>query len=105
MPPRIELAHAFEQADFRHQVINAVKSKSKGFSRVGFPAVLGIQQHREVVADLEKQLGKPVFEISALPPSVPGRRLYEALKRLSWQPAAGLLSAVRLLMGPLKTAG
>lgn len=76
-----EVAHAFEKADFRRQVVNAVKGQVKGFSRVGFPAMLGLQQHREVVTDLEKQLGKPVFEISALPPSIPGRRLYEALKQ------------------------
>jgi glycerol-3-phosphate dehydrogenase subunit B len=77
-----EVAHAFEKADFRQQVASAVKSQVKGYSRVGFPAMLGLQQHREVVADLEKQLGKSIFEISALPPSIPGRRLYEALKQI-----------------------
>jgi glycerol-3-phosphate dehydrogenase subunit B len=77
----IELANAFEQADFRKQVVKALKAEAKKFDRVGFPAALGLEHHGAVVADLEKQLGRPVFEISALPPSVPGRRLYESLKK------------------------
>jgi glycerol-3-phosphate dehydrogenase subunit B len=77
----MELAHAFEKSDFRRQVIKAIKDQAKKVDRVGFPATLGVNHHREVVSDLEKQLGRPVFEISALPPSVPGRRLYEALTK------------------------
>jgi glycerol-3-phosphate dehydrogenase subunit B len=77
----IELAHAFEQADFRRRVVKMVKSAGKGYGRIGFPAVLGLERHNEVLADLQKRLGKTVFEISTLPPSVPGRRLFEALKQ------------------------
>lgn len=76
----IELAHVFERSDFRREIVESIKGKSKNYDRVGFPAVLGITQHHQVLSDLEKQLGKTVFEISTLPPSVPGRRLYEALK-------------------------
>ncbi|RMF01241.1 MAG: anaerobic glycerol-3-phosphate dehydrogenase subunit B, partial [Chloroflexi bacterium] len=89
----IELAHAFEHASFRRQVVQEIKQAAKGWDRVGFPAALGIDRHAEVVADLEKQLGKPVFEISALPPSVPGRRLYNALK------SALLQAGGRLIIG------
>ncbi|GAB4424395.1 MAG: glycerol-3-phosphate dehydrogenase subunit GlpB [Anaerolineae bacterium] len=77
----IELANAFDKPDFRRQVAAMLKSQAKKFDRIGFPAALGLHHHAEVVADLEKQLGRPVFEISALPPSVPGRRLYDALKQ------------------------
>jgi glycerol-3-phosphate dehydrogenase subunit B len=98
----IEVAHAFEQADFRRQVVNAVKSKSKGYNRVGFPAMLGLEQHRDVVADLEKGLGKPVFEISALPPSVPGRRLYEALKRVFLQAGGRLIIGGKITDGTIE---
>lgn len=77
----IELAHAFETEEFRKQVVIALKSQVKPYDRIGFPAVLGLNNHGQVVANLEKQLGRPVFEISALPPSVPGRRLYESLKQ------------------------
>lgn len=77
----IELAHAFEKPDFRRQIVRAIKSESKRFERVGFPAVLGIEKHPEVLSDLENQLGKTVFEISTLPPSAPGRRLFELLRK------------------------
>lgn len=76
----IELAHAFDDPDFRHRLVSVLKPHTKGFSRIGFPAVLGLQHHNLVLADLESELGKIVFEISTLPPSVPGRRLFEALK-------------------------
>jgi glycerol-3-phosphate dehydrogenase subunit B len=74
-------------------VVSALKGRVKGVDRVGFPAVLGLSQHPAVLADLQQQLGRKVFEISALPPSVPGRRLFEALK------AALLQAGGRLLVG------
>ncbi len=96
----IELARAFEKADFRREVVKAIKnskvikSSGKGYDRFGFPSVLGLNRHAEVLADLEKQLGKTVFEISTLPPSVPGRRLFEGLRQTFLQLAKG-----RFLMG------
>lgn len=51
--------------------------------RVGFPALLGDDEHREVREALEAELGVPVFEVPMGPPSLPGMRLedrlYEAL--------------------------
>ncbi len=76
----IELAHAFDRPDFRRRLLAVLKPHTKGFSRIGFPAVLGLKNHPQVLAELESALGKTVFEISTLPPSVPGRRLFEALK-------------------------
>jgi len=76
----IELAHAFDRPDFRRRLLAVLVPHTKGFSRVGFPAVLGLHNHPQVLADLESALGKKVFEVNTLPPSVPGRRLYEALK-------------------------
>lgn len=97
-----EVAHAFERAEFRREVIKAVKSQSKGFKRIGFPAMLGVRQHREVVADLEKGLDKPVFEISALPPSIPGRRLYDALKEAFLQAGGKLIINGKIVAGTIE---
>ncbi|MCB9011968.1 MAG: glycerol-3-phosphate dehydrogenase subunit GlpB [Actinobacteria bacterium] len=47
---------------------------------VAFPAVLGMQRHAEVLADLRSNLGAPVCEVASVPPSVPGIRL-DALLR------------------------
>ncbi|MCZ7542112.1 MAG: hypothetical protein M5R40_00570 [Anaerolineae bacterium] len=55
-------------------------------ARVGFPAVLGLYDAARVQAVLADALGAPVFEITTLPPSVPGMRLYHALRArlLNW---------------------
>jgi glycerol-3-phosphate dehydrogenase subunit B len=89
----IELARAFEAPDFRRRLVKAIRDECRGYDRVGFPAVLGLERHAEVVADLQRGLDRPVFEISTLPPSVPGRRLFDALK------AAFLKAGGRLVMG------
>ena len=47
---------------------------------VGLPAMLGAKDPSGVVADLERRLGRKVFEIPTLPPSVPGIRRYEILR-------------------------
>jgi glycerol-3-phosphate dehydrogenase subunit B len=98
----IELARAFEQTDFRRKLVKAVKKEAKGYSRVGFPAVLGLTQHLEVMADLKKQLGKTVFEISTLPPSVPGRRLFEALKQAFLQAGGRLIIGSKVVDGTIE---
>lgn len=90
----IELARAFEQEKFRSQLVKAIKDAIKGHDRIGFPAVLGLEEHQAVLADLEKQLGRTVFEISTLPPSVPGRRLFDHLKQ-RFLDAGG-----RIIIGP-----
>jgi len=95
----IELARAFERAYFRGQVVKAVKAASKGYSHIGFPAVLGLKAHAEVLADLEKQLGKTVFEISTLPPSVPGRRLFERLRDVFLQAGGRLILGSKVVDG------
>lgn len=52
--------------------------------RVGFPALLGDDEHQAVREALETELGVPVFEVPMGPPSLPGMRLedrlYEALE-------------------------
>jgi glycerol-3-phosphate dehydrogenase subunit B len=42
---------------------------------VGLPAALGIYRTAEIVSDIEKIIGVPVFELPTLPPSVPGMRI------------------------------
>ena len=42
--------------------------------------MLGLRDPHAVLADLERRVGRRVFEIPTLPPSVPGMRLYEILR-------------------------
>ncbi|MCB0212918.1 MAG: FAD-binding protein, partial [Anaerolineae bacterium] len=55
--------------------------------------------HAEVLADLERMLGKTVFEISTLPPSVPGRRLFEGLKASFLQAGGRLIIGSKVVEG------
>ncbi len=74
-------ARLFERPEIRTRVAYLLKPHLSGFKRVGFPAILGLEHHREVWEDLQDRLGLPVFEIPTLPPSVPGLRLFAAFKR------------------------
>ena len=73
------LARLFERADFRQEVVRALKPKVGRAARVGFPAVLGLDNALAVKRDLEERLGREVFEIPTLPPSIPGMRLHRLL--------------------------
>ncbi|MDQ7028589.1 MAG: glycerol-3-phosphate dehydrogenase subunit GlpB [Ardenticatenia bacterium] len=75
----VTLAQLFEAPEFRRQVAEALRPKLGRAARVGFPAVLGVHRPLEVKQDLEAKLGREVFEIPTLPPSVPGMRLYTIL--------------------------
>ena len=74
-------ARAFEQSAVRDEVVRALDGRLGDAGAVGFPAVLGVDSWAEVHADLERRLGRPVFEIPTLPPSVPGIRAYRAMTR------------------------
>lgn len=73
------LARLFDLPDFRAEVIQTLKSKVDDAERVGFPAVVGLNDPQRALHDLESQLKLPVFEISTLPPSIPGMRLHRIL--------------------------
>jgi glycerol-3-phosphate dehydrogenase subunit B len=75
------LARLMEQHAFRAEVVQAVKPHIGQAARIGFPAVLGLQQAITVKEDFEAQFNRPVFEIPILPPSVPGMRLHHILKQ------------------------
>jgi len=60
---------------------SALKRILKPGERVGLPAILGMKKHRAALAALQQALGAPIFEIPTLPPSVPGMRLFLAMRR------------------------
>jgi glycerol-3-phosphate dehydrogenase subunit B len=76
----VELARCFEQTDFRNEVARRVGQHLSGETRVGFPAVLGMDAAASVHSDLQAALGATVFEMPTLPPSVPGMRLDRVLR-------------------------
>jgi glycerol-3-phosphate dehydrogenase subunit B len=78
-PGGLRFAQAFADPEFRRSVVRDLDGKLDGAERVGFPAVLGLDAHDVVMRELEEALGRPVFEVPTLPPSIPGMRLARAL--------------------------
>ncbi len=77
----VQLAAALDQPDAQARLIAALKPLVRDDERIGFPAILGLEQHREIWQRLQAELGAPLFEIPTLPPSVPGIRLYHVLRQ------------------------
>lgn len=75
------MANALILPENRQKFAQAVRPHIKEAQIVGLPAILGLYRTHEVVSDLEKLMGVPVFEIPTIPPSVPGLRLKEAFER------------------------
>jgi glycerol-3-phosphate dehydrogenase subunit B len=71
-------ARAFDDPGFRASVAAAVSVGDA--ERVAFPAVLGIAGAHAAWSDLQERLGRPVFEVPTLPPSVPGMRVFATLR-------------------------
>ena len=75
------LARRLEDAGIRRDLAAQLRGKLGGAVALGMPAVLGRERAAEVHADLERRLNLPVFEIPGLPPSLPGLRLFDCLRR------------------------
>ena len=92
-------ARAFDDATFRGQVVGHLSGrKLGGDERIAFPAVLGIKDPHGVWSGLESALGRPVFEVPTLPPSVPGMRVF-ALLREALRRAGGSLRLNNVVVG------
>ncbi|WP_327052751.1 glycerol-3-phosphate dehydrogenase subunit GlpB [Halomicrococcus gelatinilyticus] len=64
-----------ESLPVRRALAERVAPHLDGAERVGFPAVLGVDDPDEVRAGIEAELGVDVFEVPTGPPSLPGMRL------------------------------
>jgi glycerol-3-phosphate dehydrogenase subunit B len=73
-------ARAFDDARFRGQFTIRLADRLRGDERVALPSVLGIADPHGAWAELQERLGRPVFEVPTLPPSVPGMRVFATLR-------------------------
>jgi glycerol-3-phosphate dehydrogenase subunit B len=74
------IASHFEEKEFLESFISWLKRQNIDEDKIAFPAVLGLESAAEIVKTIATRVGKPVFEIPTIPPSMPGRRLFNALK-------------------------
>ena len=74
------VARLFDDARWRSQFAAELSLALRAEEYVGLPAMLGVRDPHGVLTDLQSRLGRRVFEIPTLPPSVPGIRMYEILR-------------------------
>ncbi len=85
------MARHFDDPHWRGHFCAQLLPILRGEDAVGLPAMLGLRDPVAAVTDLEQRLGRKVFEIPTLPPSVPGMRRYEIL-RAALRAASGRLA-------------
>lgn len=74
------IATRFEDKSFLKEFISWAQDLDIPFGKVAIPAVLGMQNPVSVLKAISSGIGRDVFEIPTLPPSIPGLRLFRALK-------------------------
>jgi glycerol-3-phosphate dehydrogenase subunit B len=73
------IAGQFDAENLSAWLITALQNRVEPDERIGVPAVLGLRAADETWQELETRLGRKVFEVATLPPSIPGIRLFDAL--------------------------
>jgi glycerol-3-phosphate dehydrogenase subunit B len=74
------LARLMETKSFREDIGREIKRQLHRETKLGFPALLGMHEPMEVKEHLEEIIGVKVFEIPILPPSIPGKRIFNRFK-------------------------
>jgi glycerol-3-phosphate dehydrogenase subunit B len=77
----LRIAQCFDRdPTFREELINSLRTAASGFARILVPGILGLESSDEQIAEFERELGCTVGEITTLPPSIPGLRVYHRLE-------------------------
>jgi glycerol-3-phosphate dehydrogenase subunit B len=80
VPTTLGIAARFEDEDFLKGFISWLQGVENPHDRIAVPAVLGLSNSVKIMGRIAEAMGKKVFEIPTLPPSIPGMRLFRALK-------------------------
>lgn len=80
----LHLARLFDDPAWREAafaaIAGAIEASGTGPGRVALPAVLGLADHAAALTDARRLLPLSPFEVPLVPPSVPGLRLFGALR-------------------------
>jgi glycerol-3-phosphate dehydrogenase subunit B len=81
----LDLAQAFDDPAWRETALVAIGRALEAGGRIGpgrvaLPACLGLQDHPAALAEARAVLPLEPFEVPLVPPSIPGLRLFQALR-------------------------
>ena len=76
-----QLADGLDDPTRRSKLAAELKKLVQPGERIGLPAILGMAEHAAVMKEAQATTDAAVFEIPTLPPSVPGIRLNNTLRR------------------------
>ena len=81
----LTLARRFDDPAWRAAALDRLATAlepaaRRGASRVALPAVLGLEDHAAALAEARARLPLAPFEVPLVPPSLPGMRLFAALR-------------------------
>jgi glycerol-3-phosphate dehydrogenase subunit B len=96
------LARLMGEKSFREKIGREIKKQLHDETRIGFPAVLGMNDSVQVKEDLEEIIGAKVFEIPILPPSIPGMRIFNRFKEWLIQKGVAFLRGYSVSKATLK---
>lgn len=104
----LDLARMFDDPTWRAEALDsmarAIERSGKGPGRVALPAVLGLDDHAAALAAARARLPLTPFEVALVPPSIPGLRLYRAL-RAALIRHGGRIQVGEAVSGSLDAAG
>ena len=76
----LSIAAMFEEKVFLEEFISWLEGLQIPPGKIAIPAVLGLNNPGRIMEEIAVRTGSQVFEIPTLPPSIPGLRLFRALK-------------------------
>lgn len=76
------MARALEVDSCRRLLAERIIEVAGDAKVIGLPAVLGMHRPDKVMAEMERLIGLPIFEIPTMPPAVPGIRLREMFEQV-----------------------
>lgn len=84
----VNIARVFDNPDNLNELIRQIKAECGDGDIVALPAIVGLSRE-DAVTQIRKEIGKPVYLLPTLPPSVPGIQVQQQL-RTCFQKAGGV---------------
>ncbi len=81
----IGIATQFDDPVFEDAFVNWLIQQNIQNHVIAIPAVLGTRNPRKLIDKITSATGKHMFEIPTIPPSIPGLRLFDALRNYAQQ--------------------